>query len=87
MFSCTQTGVIDEIPESLDTQVEVLSIDLTKAEFISVAVKKKGTYSISESEAQEKLLRYSSSNSNFDTSQIRSTTIRKSPTTGKEYVL
>ena len=97
MFSCTQTGVIDEIPESLDTQVEVLSIDLTKAEFISVAVKKKGTYSISESEAQEKLLRYSSSNSNsgtslrsstsernFSTPQIKSTNLKKSSTTGKD---
>jgi len=92
-FSCSQEKVLDDSQESFAPQKDPISVNLTKSEIIALAVEKKGTYLVSENEAHDKLLRFSSSSGNLGdnqmrsatlkTNQIRSTTLKKNPITDK----
>jgi len=61
-----------------------VGLSLTREEAIALRVKQKGTYRITESEAMQTLNRFAESESRSVNIQVKSTSLKKSPTTGKD---
>lgn len=83
-FSCSK---IESIPENEMEAVGTASdelLPLTRSEVIALAVQKKGTYAIPESEALCMLKRYTASDDNERAISVKSTVLKKNAKTGKD---
>ena len=87
LFSCTQDVQTEFTDNSTELSVQKSFFPeepLTQSELIALAVERKGTYLISESEASEKLARFATSDGRSDAVEIESATLKVSPLTGKD---
>ena len=84
MFSCSKTDELSENEMGTGISVSEVLPSLTKSEVIALAVQKKGTYAISESEALGLLERFTASDGIESAVNVKSSVLKKNAKTGKD---